>query len=173
MNETPPSLPNYIFTKKKFKAASSQIRSLYRYGQMAECSSHWSDFKFCLSLRALSAEERRVAWIRHRAEWWATRRTMGSSEDVWEIRKYVRLFILSRHVGSPSSISYSSFIVPLLLTPFLTPCQSCFDKTLDNGIDWSFSSFFLFKNREPLKNFPPPPSQIKDDEIIVGVQSNR
>ena len=48
---------------------------------------------------------------------------------------------LSRHVGSPSSISYSSFIVPLLLAPFLTPCQSCFDKTLDNGIDWSF--FFL------------------------------
>jgi len=59
---------------------------------MAECTPAWSDFKFCLSLRALSAEERRVAWIRYRAEWWATRRTMmGSSEDVWEVRKYVNV----------------------------------------------------------------------------------
>ena len=56
---------------------------------MAECTSFWTDFKFCLSLRALSAEERRVAWIQNRAEWWATRRMGGSSEDVWEVRKYV------------------------------------------------------------------------------------
>ena len=76
-------------------AASSQIRSLYRYGHMAECTSFWTDFKFCLSLRALSAEERRVAWIQNRAEWWVTRRMGGSSEDVWEVRKYVPLFHLS------------------------------------------------------------------------------
>lgn len=70
-------------------AASSQVRSLYRYGHMAECAQKWTDFKFCLTLRALSADERRAAWLRHRAEWWATRRTTGSSEDVWEVRKCV------------------------------------------------------------------------------------
>ena len=36
-------------------------------------------------------EERREAWIRRRAEWWAHRRLGKSSEDVWDIRKCVSL----------------------------------------------------------------------------------
>ena len=83
-----------------FPAASSQVRSIYRYGHMAECSQKWTDFKFCLSLRALSADERRGAWIRHRAEWWAARRTTGSSEDVWEVRRYARRVFLSPLLAS-------------------------------------------------------------------------
>lgn len=55
---------------------------------MAECADKTADFKFCLTMRSLSPEERRDAWLRHRAEWWATRRTTQSSEDVWEVRKY-------------------------------------------------------------------------------------
>ena len=110
----------YLILTLIFIAASSQIRSLYRYGHMAECTPAWSDFKFCLSLRALSAEERRVAWIRHRAEWWATRRTMmGSSEDVWEVRKYVNVMLcpamsLYLLVCSPSRLRPSP---PLPSTP--------------------------------------------------------
>jgi hypothetical protein len=34
-------------------------------------------------------EERREAWIRRRAEWWANKRVGKSSEDVWDIREYV------------------------------------------------------------------------------------
>jgi len=33
-------------------------------------------------------EERREAWIRRRAEWWANRRLGGCSEDVWDLREY-------------------------------------------------------------------------------------
>ncbi len=33
-------------------------------------------------------EERREAWIRRRAEWWANRRLGGCSEDVWDLRMY-------------------------------------------------------------------------------------
>jgi hypothetical protein len=33
-------------------------------------------------------EERREAWIRRRAEWWANRRLGRSSEDVWDVREY-------------------------------------------------------------------------------------
>jgi hypothetical protein len=65
---------------------ASQIKSYYRYGHMSSCSSKLEDFKFCLSLKALHPEEKREAWIRRRAEWWARRRTEKSSEDVWNIR---------------------------------------------------------------------------------------
>jgi hypothetical protein len=54
---------------------------------MAECNQKLEDWKFCLSLKMLSPEEKREAWLQHRARWWAERRTNGSSEDVWDIRK--------------------------------------------------------------------------------------
>lgn len=65
----------------------NQIRSLYRYGRGSECSEKWNDVKFCMSLKALEGEERRRAWLRYRAEWWAQRRMGRSSEDVWETRR--------------------------------------------------------------------------------------
>jgi hypothetical protein len=42
-----------------------------------------------MSLKSLHPEERREAWIRRQAEWWAQRRLDKSSEDVWDIRTWV------------------------------------------------------------------------------------
>ncbi|KIJ40981.1 hypothetical protein M422DRAFT_780619 [Sphaerobolus stellatus SS14] len=64
----------------------SQLRSLYRYGEQAQCKHKFENFKFCLSLKALEEDERRTAWIQRKAEWWARRRVTKSSEDVWDIR---------------------------------------------------------------------------------------
>ncbi|PSR97273.1 hypothetical protein PHLCEN_2v4336 [Hermanssonia centrifuga] len=66
---------------------SSQVKSLYRYGQMAECGQKLEDFKFCMSSKSQHPEEKRDAWLQRRAEWWARRRMSKSSEDVWDIRK--------------------------------------------------------------------------------------
>ena len=67
----------------------TQLKSIYRFGEMAHCSPKWNEFKFCLSTKGLHPEQRRDAWIRHRAEWWARRRLGTSSENVWERRAYV------------------------------------------------------------------------------------
>lgn len=45
-------------------------------------------------MKVMHPEERREAWIRRRAEWWANRRLGRSSEDVWDIREYVYFFLL-------------------------------------------------------------------------------
>jgi len=42
-------------------------------------------------LKSESEEARRELWIKRRAEWWAARRVEGSSEDVWDRRKWVEL----------------------------------------------------------------------------------
>ena len=63
-----------------------QLTSLYRYGHMSVCGPKLEEFKFCMSLKGLHPEERRDAWIRRRAEWWAQRRLTKSSEDIWDIR---------------------------------------------------------------------------------------
>ncbi|KAG2755284.1 hypothetical protein P692DRAFT_20826936 [Suillus brevipes Sb2] len=65
----------------------TQIKSLYRYGQMSECGVKKEDFKFCMSLKFMHPEQKRDAWIRRRAEWWAHRRLGKSSENVWDMRK--------------------------------------------------------------------------------------
>src|SRR6266404_7024271 len=70
----------------------TQLKSIYRFGEMAHCSVKWNEFKFCMSTKGLHPEQRRDAWIRHRAEWWARRRLGLSSENVWEMRTYVDLF---------------------------------------------------------------------------------
>ncbi|KIO30740.1 hypothetical protein M407DRAFT_20267 [Tulasnella calospora MUT 4182] len=67
-------------------ALGAQVKSLYRHGRTSECSHKFQDFKFCLSNKSMSEEERREAWIQRRAEWWATRRLERSSEDIWEAR---------------------------------------------------------------------------------------
>jgi hypothetical protein len=68
-----------------------QLKSLYRYGEMSKCGQKMEDFKFCMANKSLHPEDRRDAWIRRRAEWWAKRRLERSSEDVWEMRKFVLL----------------------------------------------------------------------------------
>ncbi|PCH34915.1 hypothetical protein WOLCODRAFT_106741 [Wolfiporia cocos MD-104 SS10] len=63
-----------------------QLKSLYRYGHISKCGPKLDDFKFCMSIKSLHPEEKRDAWTRRRAEWWAHRRLGKSSEDVWGIR---------------------------------------------------------------------------------------
>lgn len=72
-------------------ALGSQLKSLYRNGGQAVCAHKLSDFKFCLSLKALEPEEKRKEWIERRAAWWAERRVGRSSEDVWNVRRCVSL----------------------------------------------------------------------------------
>ncbi|CAA7259123.1 unnamed protein product [Cyclocybe aegerita] len=64
----------------------SQVKSIYRFGERTKCDRKFQDFKFCISTKIMHPEERREAWIRRRAEWWAHRRLNKSSEDVWNIR---------------------------------------------------------------------------------------
>ena len=72
---------------------NSQVKSLYRYGHMAECDRKFADVKFCMSNKSMHPEEKYEVWIRRRAEWWATRRMSKSSEDVWRIRTYVAILV--------------------------------------------------------------------------------
>ncbi|KAJ8472771.1 hypothetical protein ONZ45_g16533 [Pleurotus djamor] len=67
-------------------AIRTQVKSLYRFGHMSTCGEKLEDFKFCLTMKMMHPEEKRDAWIKRRAEWWAKRRMTKSSEDVWEIR---------------------------------------------------------------------------------------
>jgi hypothetical protein len=67
---------------------NSQMKSLYRFGRSAECAYKLEDFKWCIGNKNLSPDDKRDAWIRRRAEWWAHRRLGKSSEDVWEVRSY-------------------------------------------------------------------------------------
>ncbi|EPQ57628.1 hypothetical protein GLOTRDRAFT_74533 [Gloeophyllum trabeum ATCC 11539] len=90
LHPTPDDIPGCMKIFDDFLSCNitvNQIRSLYRYGQRAECGHKWEDFKFCMSITNLHPEERRNVWIRRRAEWWAHRRLSQSSEDIWEIRK--------------------------------------------------------------------------------------
>jgi len=86
---TPDDIPSCMGVLETFlncNGISSQFRSWYREGQVAACQPKLDEVKFCFSLRSLSPEEKREAWINRRAEWWARRRLTKSSEDVWEIR---------------------------------------------------------------------------------------
>ena len=82
-----PNDTSNIFTILALPVLGVQLKSLYRYGEMSKCGQKMEDFKFCMANKSLHPEDRRDAWIRHRAEWWAKRRLEKSSEDVWEIRK--------------------------------------------------------------------------------------
>ncbi|KZT24244.1 hypothetical protein NEOLEDRAFT_1135404 [Neolentinus lepideus HHB14362 ss-1] len=89
VHPTPEDIPKCMTLFDEFLSCSgtkNQIKAIYRYGERASCSHKWEDFKFCMTLKALPMEERRHAWLRRRAEWWANRRLTQSSEDVWDIR---------------------------------------------------------------------------------------
>ncbi|KAF8482757.1 hypothetical protein DFH94DRAFT_626771 [Russula ochroleuca] len=64
----------------------TQLKSIYRFGEMAHCSAKWNEFKFCMSVKGLHPEQWRDAWILRRAECWARPRLGLSSENVWEMR---------------------------------------------------------------------------------------
>ncbi|KAF4596216.1 hypothetical protein EYR40_008100 [Pleurotus pulmonarius] len=89
VHPTPEDIPgcmNLFDVYLSCNAIRTQVKSLYRYGQMSSCGDKLEDFKFCLTMKMMHPEEKRDAWIRRRAEWWAKRRMTKSSEDVWDIR---------------------------------------------------------------------------------------
>jgi hypothetical protein len=61
-------------------------------------------------------EERRDAWIRRRAEWWATRRMAKCSEDIWDIREWVHVLICENHDLYALSEPLTSFPTPITNT---------------------------------------------------------
>ncbi|KAA1476765.1 hypothetical protein DENSPDRAFT_843837 [Dentipellis sp. KUC8613] len=90
LHPTPEDIPSCMTLFDQFLTCNmlaTQFRSLYRYGEMAQCRPKWTEFKFCMSINRMHPEERRRAWIQHRAEWWARRRMGASSENVWEVRR--------------------------------------------------------------------------------------
>lgn len=90
LHPTSEDIPTCLSVLESFLSCNnigSQFRSLYREGQLATCKPKLEEVKFCFSLRSLSVEEKREAWINRRAEWWTHRRLTKSSEDVWEIKK--------------------------------------------------------------------------------------
>ncbi|KAM0751638.1 hypothetical protein T439DRAFT_312989 [Meredithblackwellia eburnea MCA 4105] len=68
---------------------AAQFKALYRFGQPQGCPAKFEDFKFCMSLKGVSDDKKKEAWIRRRAEHWAHRRMAKNSEDVWTARKNV------------------------------------------------------------------------------------
>jgi hypothetical protein len=66
-----------------------QLRNLYRHGTPRDCTYKFHDFKYCMALKSDSPEMKRQLWVKRKAEWWAGRRVVGSSEDVWDMRRYV------------------------------------------------------------------------------------
>ncbi|KII92115.1 hypothetical protein PLICRDRAFT_36901 [Plicaturopsis crispa FD-325 SS-3] len=89
VHPTPEDIPGCITLFDDFllcNVLGVQLKSLYRFGHTSVCAPKMEDFKFCMSIKSLHPEEKRDAWIRRRAEWWAQRRLSKSSEDVWDIR---------------------------------------------------------------------------------------
>ncbi|KAI5121975.1 hypothetical protein M0805_002045 [Coniferiporia weirii] len=89
LHPTPEAIPGCMSQLDDFLSCNAlgfQLKSFYRYGAQSVCGRKLEDFKFCMSLKSLEPSEKRDAWIRRRAEWWAARRLAKSSEDVWDMR---------------------------------------------------------------------------------------
>lgn len=89
--------PTSISCRAAFDAAfycaslGGQFTSLYRYGQLRQCSQEWSDFWWCMRTnRSFMSDEERAKKVlergvrREREKYGGKGR--GSSEDVWERR---------------------------------------------------------------------------------------
>ncbi|EGN99841.1 hypothetical protein SERLA73DRAFT_180081 [Serpula lacrymans var. lacrymans S7.3] len=90
VHPTPEDIPGCMTLFDDFllcNVLGAQVKSLYRFGRMSECKHKMEDFKFCMSLKSMHPEDKRDAWIRRRAEWWAHKRLAKSSENIWDVRK--------------------------------------------------------------------------------------
>ncbi|KAI5800244.1 hypothetical protein DFH27DRAFT_623622 [Peziza echinospora] len=65
-----------------------QFLNVYRYGHLRDCSSHLTDWRFCMRAKAYSPDTRRSKIAEHymhkAAEY---KKPGGSSEDVWRVRR--------------------------------------------------------------------------------------
>ncbi len=69
-------------------ALGPQLKAIYRYGGVQDCKHKLDDFKFCLTMKGMSQEEKWEEWIRRKAEKSAEKRLgRESSENVWELRR--------------------------------------------------------------------------------------
>lgn len=81
-----PSSNQTVLTYYHYTGMRNRIVSIYRHGEMEACKPKQKEFMYCMSLTWMHPEEKRDAWIRRRAEWWAKRRLTQSSEAVWDMR---------------------------------------------------------------------------------------
>ncbi|SNX85083.1 uncharacterized protein MEPE_03792 [Melanopsichium pennsylvanicum] len=83
-----PSCTNMFDKWAQCFALGPQLKAVYRYGGLQDCKGKLDDFKFCLTLKGMSQEERYDNWIRRKAEKTAEKRLgRESSETVWELRR--------------------------------------------------------------------------------------
>ena len=69
-------------------ALGPQLKHIYRYGGMQDCKHKLDEFKFCLTMKGMSQEEKYEAWVRRKAEYTAEKRLgRQSSEMVWDLRR--------------------------------------------------------------------------------------
>ncbi|GAC75256.1 hypothetical protein PANT_14c00121 [Moesziomyces antarcticus T-34] len=85
--EDMPSCTNMFDKWAQCFALGPQIKAVYRYGGLQDCRDKLDDFKFCLTMKGMSPEEKYETWIRRKAEKTASQRLgRESSENVWQIR---------------------------------------------------------------------------------------
>lgn len=69
-------------------ALGPQLRAVYQYGGFQDCKGKLDDFKYCLTQKGMTKEEKYETWIKRRAEKVVDMRIgRASSENVWEIRR--------------------------------------------------------------------------------------
>ncbi len=93
-----PSCTNMFDKWAQCFALGPQLRAIYRYGGLQDCKSKLDDFKYCLTMKGMTQEERYEAWIRRRKRRRRRRRGWGkgSSENVWELRRDPREQVRSK-----------------------------------------------------------------------------
>lgn len=85
-----PSCTNLFDKWAQCFALGPQLKAVYRYGGFQDCRHKLDDFKFCLTMRGMSVEEKYEAWIQRKAQQTAEKRLgRQSAENVWESRRYV------------------------------------------------------------------------------------
>ncbi|KAK0430876.1 hypothetical protein EV421DRAFT_2090531 [Armillaria borealis] len=80
---TPDDIPScFRLTELAMGSDAFLGQILYRHGESSQCVHNHDNTSFCLSMKWMENDQRYVAWINGRAEWWAKRRLDKSSEDV-------------------------------------------------------------------------------------------
>lgn len=82
-----PSCTNLFDKWAQCFSLAHQIKAVYRTGHFNECKDKLDNFKFCLTQKGSSKEERYEAYIQRRAEQSAAKRlSQQSSENIWSYR---------------------------------------------------------------------------------------
>ncbi|KAI1961105.1 hypothetical protein LOZ58_003593 [Ophidiomyces ophidiicola] len=74
---------DYAFFCQSF---GGQWVNYYRYGELKDCSQHWSDFWFCMRTKSYSEADKAKMIVDHNRKKATKWKTGPNSEDVWDIR---------------------------------------------------------------------------------------